>query len=527
MPGRSVHGLVLLLLLATLALQLPSFDEPFGSDLGERAYGAWLVLEGHPIYTDFHPGHHLPAAFYTFALAFRLFGFSYFALKVWIGLTVVLEAALVYALGNRLWGARVGVVAAYLFALFSSDPFMEATTGEIELVANLPRIASVLLLWLAIQRPQRRQRWWLLLVSGAATCMACWFKASYILGLGPTVVLVALATVRQEGPLRQKVVRLVDQYLAVACGMLVVALPVVAYLAVVGALPGLVQVFSMGVSYIEGRGAASPGLAGVLIVPVAKVALELWFPLSLVLFAVLAWVRKRRLLDWAPLLACLWILFAFAEANVSLYPFRHYDLLMVPAVALAAASGLAQLGNVGRSRFSVDRLAAALLIVAAPVSIYLRTYRGYSVRAYLSSFAAYRLGWISRTEYLLRAMGTDGLVPLQTEAAGAYVRDHTSPSDRVYMWSDQMNFYFVARRKCAIRYIWPVQVGVNLAYVPAMAVPGGWESLRAMIFATPAKYIAVFVPATVPEWLAHGLAAEYRLETTILGVQIYRWVGQP
>jgi hypothetical protein len=517
---------MLLLLLATVALKLPSFYEPFEYNTADRAYGALLILEGHPLYTVFHSAHQLPAAYYVYALGFRLFGVSYFALKAWIALAIVLEAALLYALGRRLGGARVGLIAAFLFAVFVSDPFMEGTTGEIELFSNLPRIASVLLLWLALAQHDSRRRWWLLAASGAATCVAFWFKASYLLGLGVTGLLIVIESLRQAGTLRRRVQALLAQCAAVVCGVLAVAVPVLFYFAIVGALPGLVQVFTMGFEYIEGQDSASPTLVSILVIPIAKLLIELWFLVSLALFGLLIWMRSRKLLTKGSLLMCLWVAVSFAEANTSLYPYRYYDLLVIPALALVAAHALSHLARLGTRRLHWNAVGAALLIVAAPLSIYFRRYEAYSGRAYLNSFAAYRLGWISRSEYLTRAIGSDGFIALQTEVAGDYVRERTSLSERVYVWMNEINFYFVSRRSSPIRYIWPNFVGSPNGMGPPVDVPEGWERLQRQIFEAPAVYIAVFRPGTEPAWLQEGLDAHYTLETTIMGVQIYRWTSE-
>ena len=76
-------NLVLWLILSILVIlfRLPSLDEPFDQDSSAIAYGARLIVQGEPLYTSFHPAHHLPLAYYVYALAFSLFGDGLFAVK--------------------------------------------------------------------------------------------------------------------------------------------------------------------------------------------------------------------------------------------------------------------------------------------------------------------------------------------------------------------------------------------------------------------------------------------------------------
>lgn len=519
---RPVHSMVLLLLMAALALRVPSFEEPFDYNAGARAYGALRVLEGDPYYTTYHPGHHVPGADYLYAIAFRLFGTSYFSVKVLYALLIVLEVALLYALGRRLGGPHLGLFAAYLFALFTSDPFLMGTSGQRELPANLPRIAGALFLWLALGYPSGIRRTWLLVAHGAAAGASFWFKPSYLVDLSMTGVFLCVQSWQRTKDLRQMARALWQDGVAISGGLLGVVLPAIAYLAAQGSLPGFVQVFSMGASYIAGRSDTRSMLLGVLVVPVAKLLIELWLLVSLAVYAAWSWIRSRPIACRASGFILVWIVVSFVTANVSLYPYRYYDLLVIPGLALAAGAGLAHLRQV--RPVWVNAAGAALIVVAAPLSIYLRRYQAYSGRAYYDSFLAYRLGLIERSEYLLRAIGSDGYMALQTEAVGDYVRERTQPGDRVYVWPNQLNFYFVSRRESPIRYLWPSLIGSWNGLGPPEPVPEGWETLQRKVLDSPAVYIAVFEPGTEPAWLHSGLAERYALERTLMGVDIYRWV---
>ncbi|MBN1640117.1 MAG: glycosyltransferase family 39 protein [Anaerolineae bacterium] len=522
MSRNRQHALVCLLLLVSTALRLPSLDEPFGLDAGAHAYGAWLILRGSPLYTDFHPGHHLPGVYYFTALAFRLFGVSYFAAKVLVLLACVATVALVFALGKMMQGARVGLFAAYLFSLFTADPFMEGMTGLTELPANLFRVGCMVLLWRALRRAGGRRRAWLLVGSGALAACAFLFKAPYGLTFLVVVGTLLVEALRGRVPLRQRVARFAREGVLAACGFALVALSVAGYFHAIGALPDLLQVFGHGASYVDAaRGLSVPVRR--VIVPAIRLVLELWFLISLVLFTLLVWRRQRMLLRTVSVFALGWALSAFIEANVSGYPFRHYDLLQVPPLALLAGFALDHLSSTGKRSAWLNAAGVAVLIVAAPLTIYLRTYEGYDAQRYLTSYIGYKLGWFDRATYLIRAIGSDGLIALRSEVAGAYVREHTLLTDRVYQWPDRMSFYFVAQRICAVRYLWPNSLGHWEGYVPPTPRPEGWDYLRAQVFAAPATYIAIFDPATVPQWLEEGLAAHYELETEVMGVLIYRW----
>jgi hypothetical protein len=92
-----------------------------------------------------------------------------------------------------------------------------------------------------------------------------------------------------------------------------------------------------------------------------------------------------------------------------------------------------------------------------------------------------------------------------------YLQAHTAADDTIYYWSNFMELYYLANRRCAIPFIWPIYAEASGEY--------------RQIFQ--AKYVimgndTVFGLAETPAWLPQELARSYVLETVIHGQAVYR-----
>ncbi|MDQ2785382.1 MAG: glycosyltransferase family 39 protein, partial [Chloroflexota bacterium] len=87
-------------------------------DEGRHALRAIRILDDPTYRPVYEPEIALPALFlYPLALAFKLFGISLLTLRLFMATMGVVDVLLFFALGRRLFGTRVALIAAYLFAV--------------------------------------------------------------------------------------------------------------------------------------------------------------------------------------------------------------------------------------------------------------------------------------------------------------------------------------------------------------------------------------------------------------------------
>lgn len=112
-------------------------------------------------------------------------------------------------------------------------------------------------------------------------------------------------------------------------------------------------------------------------------------------------------------------------------------------------------------------------------------------------------GWLVATLFLFALVDTIGLARLGTDtAAGTWVRNHSSPSDRLYVWGQgtrSTGMYLDADLRPASRFIQPFPLTGHVfggypsawgsAYEDARVLPGAWDTLMADFAAHPPRFI--------------------------------------
>ena len=500
------------LALAVVLLRLPSLEQPFDNDSGAIAYHARLILRGEPLYGTHHPTHHMPAAYYVYAFAFLLFGDSVFAVKLFLLLWTIASVLLLYRLSAGTMGRPVGALAAAFYALLSSHVYLYGSTAEIELFANLPRIAALLAL---VHCVTRRAAPWQYTFVGLASAITFLFKAVYLSSLiiAGVVFLAELWHNRREaGAWRRPIL----------CGLWTAAgfglglLPVVLYFAACGLLPRFCQVFTLGFGYVDLPEVDIAGTRFAVVYPILGLAFNNVVLLTLGLAGLVkAVVDAPRSVKsgkgWVgPVCVALWLVLSIAEASVARVQFLYYYQLVVPPLCLMAAWFL-----LGVYRDVGDRLRPSMRWVSAAVlAVVLLSVLTISARQnwnHYASYTRYKVGTGTYEDFLLHGW-FERLGPEFAKLQGLadYIRARTTPDDYVYYWSGNVQFYYLADRRCPIDVIWPLYAEVTGSHQ--------------RIFASQTRYIIVGDSFYIsrPDWLYAGLAGEYELETVMGGERIYR-----
>jgi 4-amino-4-deoxy-L-arabinose transferase-like glycosyltransferase len=497
--------LVALSLLVVL-LRLPSLEHPFDNDSAANAYHARLIVRGEPLYGTHHPAHHLPAVYYTYALAFFLFGDSLWAVKFLLILWIIVTVYLLYRLGELVMNKGTGLLAAIFCAVLTAHLWMWGNSAEIEQFANLPRIAAFLVLMqLSLRYPVGTQAvsTWKFVFVGLLGAVAFLFKAVYFspLALAGFVLLAELWRNRTKtGVWRATVLR----GLWIGVGFMAGLLIVVAYFGALGLLPRLLLVFKLGQAYVDSSG-EDPQYA--LLHPIVGLAYNNVALLSFSLAGLLIISINKNYRTTVAFYVVIWYVLSFLEAGSLVRVFRfYYYLLIVPPLALLAAWFLVEIYREVKNqrrvpnRFTAPLLVVTLLLVTLSISI-AQNFNFYY------HYVKYRLGQETHREFLLEGSPFGPQLVLLQDVAD-YIQVRTTPADRITYWSDNVQLYYLTNRLAPIDVIW-------LHYAE---VSGPYQR----IFTPQTKYFIVDPGRPRLDWVEPELAKHYELEAVIYDQEIYR-----
>ncbi|HEX6680081.1 MAG TPA: glycosyltransferase family 39 protein [Gaiellaceae bacterium] len=395
-------------------VRLP-FLGSIGPDEGGYAYVAWQWARGHPLYrgvwVDRPQG---------LILAYRvLISIAHSAWAIRLGAVVAgVAITLLLVWVGRLFDAeRTGLVAGGLFAVAGVGPHIEGFTFNGELAAAVPSTAAVGVALVAWRRGSAR---WLA-VAGLLGGSSLLMKQSGFDGLA-----VAFAVALAAKP-RLTRVGLVAAGAAVPIGASGLSGWLSGWHAYWSAVIGYQLDASTGGRRLEHFHDSLAAVAGDLL-PLALAAL------------VGLWVLRRRRLEVR--LALVWLGSALVAVNLGGAYWPHYYVQLLAPLCLLTAVALA------RIRVPVLGWATAA-VIALPALAFL----GAFVQAPDSG----------RDRIVKYALGYENDVRV-----ARYVRSHSSPDDRVYAFVSRADFYFLADREAASRFIWAR---------PLNAIPGAKTAL--------------------------------------------------
>lgn len=302
---------VLLVLLTTVALRLPTLLEPHHyGDEGVFAAVAQRLLQGYPLYAaawDDKP----PLVYWLYAAVLWVWGPSIPALRALAALWAAAVAVAATLLADRMSGRPAGLAAGLLCAVLLSTPFIEANLALTELFGAAPVAWAFVSL---TAEGASSQSWRRAVVAGALLAVGFLFKQVYALdalAMGIFLLLTGSAG-------RRHLLAMGVSYagvLALVAGILLAQ----------GALgEGLYAVFGFYTVYLR-EGSGMPPVFAVMRLAPATLAV------ALVLAA-----RRRRALTRADL-ATLWLGFAASGAVLAARPFGHYLVQVVAPLSLGTA----------------------------------------------------------------------------------------------------------------------------------------------------------------------------------------------
>ncbi|HEX6738698.1 MAG TPA: glycosyltransferase family 39 protein [Vicinamibacteria bacterium] len=472
-------------------LRWPYLDAPISADEGGYATAAYWWARGDTLYrgiTITRP----QGIFVLFRLIEALGLGSIRGIHLFAALYTALSALTVLVIAGRVWGRRIGLGAAALFALLMATPYVEGYGANAELFMTLPLLASLYCLLRADDRPLgARAGTWLIAGCGLLGAVALLIKPSGVAAL-PLAALWLLLRRRREGAgwaawLRAEA--------ALGLGFAAGLAPALAH----GLLTAPEVYLDAVLLYRLRADSLVAGAAGYQATNFALNSLYVaghLAPVCLLAAVGLAAARRdhqRRNLLW------LWLATALGGMALGGDWFLHYYQQLLPPLAVAAALGArALLRRPDRpALLALQGLAGAgvALLALALAPTFVRPADPATLPEYEPGIAA-------------------------AAPVAAYLRDHTAPAETVYVAYDHADIYYLSGRRPAARW---------LHFRELTRTPGAFEEQVARL-ADPATAPRYIVGAQrFDRWgldadgrLRAVVARDYTLETTVEGVPLYR-----
>ena len=478
-------------------LHAPSLFRPFMDiDEGSLAAIGCRLVRGGVVYRD-GVENKTPAIFYIYKAVFAAFGnYNMVAIHVAVTLAAIATALVVGAIARRSAPAptaeRAGRWAAVLYVVFSAGYYPKMLAGNTEMFAVLPAALTV---WCYL-----RAR------AGARDRLLAWHVAWYVAAgaFGAVTLLckqVALATFaavladRALGGLRAPLRALRDLAL-LAAGFAAVVTAMVLHLQRVGAWNDAVfWTWTYVFRYYMPSGTADHGFAYNLATSFVPFLVAMS---PLIYLAVRGRDRALSALYW-------WLAGNVCAGLVGGRMYGHYFLLFVPALATLAGIGAARWYDGAHAR---ER------------------------RWLIGLIAAMAAGFFAVATVFEGSTGTLLAPSPDYREASQYVRERTRPDDRIFVWGWFPALYVGADRCPSTRFVYThVLAGAQGAGGERNHnVPEGWDMLMHDLEAAPPAYILdtstgdynFAYPPERYQRLWDFMAPQYRIETTVAGVRMFR-----
>ena len=489
-----------LLALLVIMARLPSLPMILDTDSSTNAFFARQMLQGETLYDKYHPTHHLPGIYYTFVLAFKLFGDNPVAPRLLLFTFILASTWLIFMMGREFFDERAGILGAFFYILISSHLYLSGMTVEMELFANLPLIATMFLYLNLLRKNAPAAQFAWVGVLGAICVLYKIIFVGPLAAIGISILIEAWMERDQAGNGKKIFTRLGS----IAIGFILPLVLVGGYFFSLGLWSRLMLVFTLGFNYFNDTAL----LTGDVLFPkpfgfsLFMVAMN---NIALLVFGLIGTYRLMRRSvplrtneNLTDLTLALWLIASFALAGLRGGGFAHYVLVVGPPLALMGGIEISltyqrwQITSSQKQAFLGAGIMTALIVINFLWGNY-DLYRQYIPNKSIQF--AYRESAYQYSQD-------------RQQAIINYIKLHTTPDDFIYVWSINLQLYYYADRLPPIDILWP-------SYVSATGPPE-------RIFNQRTKYIIVDDVEKRPQWLLDGLDQNYYLETLVERMEIYR-----
>jgi 4-amino-4-deoxy-L-arabinose transferase-like glycosyltransferase len=450
---------------AAFLVRVPGVVEPMGPDQGVYTTIAWGLHRGLTLYRDLWE-QKPPAIYLTYLLGFTLFG-SRESSVFWLDyLAAAVATVLLFDLGRRLVGTRFGALAAAVYALATLPAARHALGGFLERSVTETFITplAIAAAWATTIAITRRQNGWAL-AAGLFIGVAVVFKQTAGI-YWPALVLWTWFVTDFDRARRHAIYS--------GAGLAIAPLCTLVWLWAQGVLPDVrVAVVEYNLAYLA---LGDEGLLGTL----ERFAREVWRRMKTdevwavgtlgAAVAALAWRQWRLTREgWIAALGVVWLAAAFVAivANGPRMFMTYFVPSLVPLSLLVAWLFDQTLGS--RQRW---KIVAGLLVLGLAAAMIVRSGSVNRAIGMTAWNTRHLTGDLDRETYLRRFQSRDGRAFSAADNArlAAYIRVHTEPHERVFVFGMSAGTYFLSGRLPASKFLWAYPAVSNMLDRPEFRV---------------------------------------------------------
>jgi len=441
------HWWWLILGIIVFLLRLPSCFEPFTyGDEGIYLTLGQAIRKGLVIYKDIHDNK--PPLLYLLAAAAGNFSYYRAILFFWSFATIYLFYKLSLLLFKN---KNAQIISTFIFAILTSIHTFEGNVGNAENFMILPTLAGFYLLLKA-------EKWQHYFFAGVLFSLATLFKVPAAFDFAAALIFTLILFLNKKA---KKYSSLIIHDSLFIFGFLLPILVTFAYYASKNALSFyLSAAFFQNLFYLSSWTPDKPKVGS--------------FPLPLIsrdfsLGAILIFVfLSRKKLSLPAKLISIWFPFSLFAALLSSRPYPHYLLQVLPSLAFGWGLVLSK---------NKEKFIPPMLTLLLVFSFFWFKFWHYPNISYYKNFYQFILGQKTKEEYF-NYFGSQTKFLYQT---ASYLKTHTSPEQKIFLWSNQPSIYALANRLPATRFI--------VAY--HIIDFNGWEETIKTLRQNPPSYIVV------------------------------------
>ena len=410
--------ILLFILLIQLALRIPFLQEPLERDEGAYGYIGQRILANDLPYRDVFD-HKTPVIYYIYAFIIKTFGGSILSIRLFSAFYSLLTTFAVFLLTLLLFAAGPALLAAGLYAVFSTGPFIQGTGANTEVFMVLPMVLAFTAF--VYGRKQGSSSW--IILAGVLSGLAVMIKQMAVFNF---LVLLGLAYFEKNSRIKS--------WLSLCAGFAVFPLFFLIYFALKNVLGDFIYCTILTTRwysnfYPELTRAQLWDLRLLMIRrPLGEQAI-LWLGTVLALF----FVHKDR--DKKGGWLFLWAVGSLVGVAAPLLFFAHYFIQLLPALAILGAYGIYKMfSNGGKGRKVVF---AVLLLILAVILFNGEAAYFYLLTPYQISTAKYGVDMFGRAHYYSQDLAR--IVPREAS---------------LFVWSAQPEIYYYLGKRAPTRYIY-------------------------------------------------------------------------
>ncbi len=519
MTLRKTIGLVALIILFGLILRIPYlFHAMQDIDEGSHAAVATVLMDGGLPYLN-AVNNKPPGIFYIYLATFYLFGkYNMIAIHGVTFLWTLATAIVLSILAGKLAGKSAALYALLFYLTFTTALYPKMIAANSEIFMALPYSLAVLLLWYACVR----EKGWLFFVSGCVSGLALLIKQ--VSGVEVVAVFVYILVVIPFLYGRKRIISSIGAYAKYGIGF-VLPIGIVAFLLHSNGI--LDDQIFWNITYPRryiNFGASNLGFMSQLFaefVPFVMSTIILWALSFIWMKHVVVNLRdrKRSFSSHFSLFLILWLIVSAYASLIGNRMYGHYFIQILPSLSLMAALFAGKYVDEKSESLRRRWKAAILALTLIPGVVFM----GMAI-----SFEAVTDTW--------------GEIKPDFRPATEYIKKHTDPRDKIFVWGWFTPIYVYSERTPSTRFVFTtMHTGYkqgkdsnekDRADITWLYVPESWPMLEADLNREPPELIVDTSPGNYHDFgrypiknypiLRSFVEKNCLLEKSVAGTDIYR-----